>query len=162
MSRPESHIFGLTHAEKVTAISAACHLLKKAITVKYYCHNSKVYQSMSKGLLAPSQPFSFLWCNWTQQSVCKRKEYFCLIIICVLVCLEIKCIRAGQILHPLAYLFIELTHIYRTNSYSYIITFSLCINFWFFLWLGLLILSLIPFPGLKHENYSIYPLFMML
>lgn len=110
MSRPGSHIFGLTHAEKVTAISAACHLLKKAITVKYYCHNSKVYQAMSKGLLAPSQPFSFLWCNWTQQSVCKRKEYFHLIIICVLVCLEMKFIKARQILHPLAYLFIEQTH----------------------------------------------------
>lgn len=51
MSRPESHIFGLTHAQKVTVISAPCHLLKKAIIVKYYCHNSKVYQAMSTGLL---------------------------------------------------------------------------------------------------------------
>lgn len=48
----ESHIFGLTHTEKTTAIAALCHRLKNAIIGKDYCHNTAMYQAMVKGLLA--------------------------------------------------------------------------------------------------------------
>lgn len=47
----ESHIFALTQTEKMTAIAALRHHLKQAIIVKYYCHNSTMYQAISKGLL---------------------------------------------------------------------------------------------------------------
>lgn len=50
MNMPESHTLSLTHTEKMIAIAVLCHF-KKVITVKYYCHNSTLYQAMSKGLL---------------------------------------------------------------------------------------------------------------